>query len=295
MQNVYQAPDFRSPELRQTRNLLYGLLVLNFCIYVALIPLDIMSGLFIAYYYLGFPMWYYLIEGPLFVNRTRSQVQGLKIPNFFLFQFLKKILILFTPDQECCQGCCAGCCRGCFNWPTSLTFRIILLLNDFAFFVIYAIKAGNDKKLKDRYCGGSRGYYDCAWYTEYFSYSMASTMLFLAAFGIDIAIIVAFSKFPKNGCCCDNAPQTVIVGGQVQPMQTVQRMPNGQVMMMQNPNVGIQNPNYVIAQQPQSIQVPVQVVQQPQSIQTPVQMVQQPAVIQQDPKQNDSLPSYENP
>ena len=181
------------------------------------------------------------------------------------------MFILLIPDQECCQGCCAGCCRGCFNWPTSLTFRIILLLNDFAFFVIYALKALEASYDKD------------SWY---FSYSLASTILFLAAFGIGIGMIVAFSKFPKNGCCCDNATQTVIVGGQVQPMQTVQQMPNGQVIMMQNPSVGIQNPNYVIAQQPQSIQ-------------TPVQMVQQPAVIQQDPKQNETVletpRAYENP
>ena len=92
MQNVYQAPDFRSPELRQTRNLLYGLLVLNFFIYVTLIPLVIMSGLIVGYFYLGFPMWYYLVEGPLFVNRTRSQAQGWKILQIFSFDFLKNYL-----------------------------------------------------------------------------------------------------------------------------------------------------------------------------------------------------------
>ena len=42
-----------------------------------------------------------------------------------------------------------------------------------------------------------------------------------------------------------------MIGQQAYQMQTVQQMPNGQLVMVQNPNVGINNPSYVVAQQPQ--------------------------------------------
>ena len=54
---------------------------------------------------------------------------------------------------------------------------------------------------------------------------------------------------------------------------SVQRMPNGQLVVIQNPNVGMNNPNLVIAQQPHAIQ-------------TTVPIIQQPDVVQQLPKQN---------
>ena len=168
-------------------------------------------------------------------------------------------IIFSTPDQACCEGCCGNCCRGCYNWPTTLTFRIIWLLGDVSYFSMNAVQANYSKYNKDRYCPGSGSYWDeyyCDKYTRYFGFDITCTLLFLAASGIGIGMIVAFSKFPKNCCCGYNntyPTQTVVVGGQPQPMQTVQRMPNGQLMVIQNPNVGISNPNYVIAQQPQTI------------------------------------------
>ena len=86
-----------------------------------------------------------------------------------------------------------------------------------------------------------------------------------------------------------------MVGGQAYQMQTVQRMPNGQLVMVQNPNVGVSNQNYVIAQQstiPQTVQYTTQT--QVQTVRTVQQVAQQPAVQQPVPQQNDLPPSYDN-
>ena len=209
------------------------------------------------------------------IVKPRAQKKRFFLSSYFLWKALFSIdenIISFpsTPHKACCEGCC---CQGCYNWPTTLTFRIILLLADFSYFVMNAIQAGYS-------CDRS--------YRYYCGFDVTCTLLFMSAFGIGIVMIIAFSKFPKDGCCDYNntyPTQTVVVGGQAQPMQTVQRMPNGQLMVIQNPSVGINNPNYVIAQQPQMIQAPAQI-------------IQQPAVVQQHPKQNETVveapPSYEN-
>ena len=110
--------------------------------------------------------------------------------------------------------------------------------------------------------------------------------------------MVVFSKFPRHGCCDPVSTTPVMVGGQAVHMQTMQRMPNGQLVMVQNPNVGVTNPNWVIAQQPvipETVQYTTetqvqtgQTVQQPMSVQVP----EQPAVQQPIMQQNDLPPSY---
>ena len=76
-----------------------------------------------------------------------------------------------------------------------------------------------------------------------------------------------------------------MVGGQSAQIQTMQQMLNGQLVMVQNPAVGVTNPNYVDAQQPvvpQTIQYTTQT-----QVQT-VQAVQQPVT-----RQDDLPPSYD--
>ena len=145
------------------------------------------------------------------------------------------------PYQAHGQGCCGSGCGGCYNWPTTLTFRIIWLVHDLAYFIIYSLN----------------GYWT--------RFDIVCTALFLIALGIGIGIIVAFSKFPKKCCCSSNETfqtQALAVGGQPQPIQVVQQLPNGQLVVVQNPNLGINNPNYVIVQQPQVIPISVSNIQQ---------------------------------
>ena len=105
------------------------------------------------------------------------------------------------------------------------------------------------------------------------------------AFGLGIGIIVTFSKFPHLGCCNQNTPvQQVIVNGQTYQMQTVQRLPNGQLVIVQNPNAGISNPNFVLT--PQTVQYTTETT-------TVQQMVHQPAVVQPVQQQIDLPPSYD--
>ena len=72
------AQTFDSPELRTTRNLLYGLLVFNCVVYIVLIPLSLYSSIWEAAYSLVAPILYYLIEGPLFVSRIRNEAKDQK-------------------------------------------------------------------------------------------------------------------------------------------------------------------------------------------------------------------------
>ena len=86
--------------------------------------------------------------------------------------------------------------RQAYNWPCTLTFRIIWLLHDFAYFVTFAFEAG----YMDIFC-------------------VALTLFFLYAFGLGIGIIVAFSKFPRLGCCHQTVPNhNFVVNGQAFPM-----------------------------------------------------------------------------
>ena len=133
----------------------------------------------------------------------------------------------------------------------------------------------------------------------HYPYNVACTVFFLLTFGIGIVIMVVFSKFPRHGCCDPVNSTPVMVGGQPVQMQTMQRMPNGQLVMVQNPNVGVTNPNYVVAQQPvvpQTVQYTTQTqVQTVQAVQqVPQQVPQQPAVQQPVTRQDDLPPSYDN-
>ena len=72
-------------------------------------------------------------------------------------------------------------------------------------------------------------------------------------------------------------------------------MPNGHLVIVHNPNVEINNPSYVVAQQPvipQTVQYTTQT--QAQTIRTVQQVAQQSAVQQPIPQQNDLPPSYDN-
>ena len=243
MESNYQVPTFDPPELRTTRNVLYGLLVLNFVVYIGLIILCLFSVFWIASFSVFFIILYYSIEGPLFVNRNHSQAS--------------------------CQCCC---CWGCYNWLITLTFRTIWLLHDFAYFVVYAIYASNSKDQMnfwcDDFCDNFYCHTYCLEYTQHYIFGLASSLVFLITFGIGIGIIVAFSKFPKTtGFVSNETYQTQTVSGQGQPMQTVQQMPNGQLVVIPNSNLGVSNSNFGIAQQPQAVQSSVPIVQEPAVIQ----------------------------
>ena len=130
------------------------------------------------------------------------------------------------------------------------------------------------------------------WSYYQYPYHVACIFFFLLTFGIGIGIMVVFSKFPRIGCCNTVNSTPVMVGGQTYPMQQI---PNGQLVTVQNPNVGVTNPNYVIAQQPvvpQTIQYTTQV-QTVQTVQQPVsvQVSEEPAVQQPITQQNDLPPS----
>ena len=131
----------------------------------------------------------------------------------------------------------------------------------------------------------------------HYPYNVACTVFFLLTFGIGIVIMVVFSKFPRHSCCDPVSTTPVMVGGQAVQMQTMQRMPNGQLVMVQNQNVGVTNSNYVIAQQPvipETVQYTTQTqVQTVQTVQQPVsvQVSEEPAVQQPITQQNDLPPS----
>ena len=197
-----------APELRPLRRLLLGLLVVNFLIYAAfLIPLSLYADPISAVYSVGIIACYYILEGSLFF----------------------------------------GC--DTYNWPCMLTFRIILVLHDFAYFIAYAYVSAwykgkylnYDKPIEDweEYCK-DYNHYPCSSYENleefcnndpndwrcthqcdgkpsynfcynYFAFDVACTFFFLLAFGLEIGIIVAFSKFPRFGCCCQTTPNPVVV------------------------------------------------------------------------------------
>ena len=102
-------------------------------------------------------------------------------------------------------------------------------------------------------------------------------------FSLGIGIIVAFSKFPRLGCCHQTIVQNVVVDGQTFPMQLIQRMPNGQLVMVQNPNAGIYNPFAT-----ETVEHTTQT--QPTTVQ---QVANQSAIVQLVPEQNDLPPAYD--
>ena len=225
-----------APELRPLRRLLLGLLVVNFLIYAAvLIPLSLNADPISAVISVAIIAGYYILEGSLFFG---------------------------------CET---------YNWPCTLTFRIIWVLHDFAYFITYANASAwykgkyldYDKPIEDweEYCKDQYSYV-CEYYDNleefcdndpndwrckdqciggpsynfcynYFAFDVACTFFFLLAFGLGIGIIFAFSKLPRFGCCCQTTQNPiVVVNGQTYQMQTIQRMPNGQLVMIQKSECG---------------------------------------------------------
>ena len=287
---VSETPKLNSPELRPIRRNLFGLLVVNFLIYVTiLIPLSLNADPDTAVYSVAIIAGYYILEGSLFFG---------------------------------CQA---------YNWPCTLTFRIIWALHDFAYFITNAWLAAyykgtyypNGIEDWDEYCRINYHLYACYNFDDrdeycdynnsndwkcpdyctkypsstkfscnnFYAFNVACTFFFLLAFGLGIGTIVAFSKLPHLGCCNQTPTQTVAVNRQAHPMQTIQRMPNGQLVMVQNPNAGVYNPTFGVTQQaviPQTVQYTTQT--QTTTVQ---QTTQQPAVVQPVQQQNDLPPSYD--
>ena len=160
--------------------------------------------------------------------------------------------------------------RQAYNWPCTLTFRVIWVLHDLAYYITFALSAAFD--VMD-------GYTDIF----YVRISLALALFFLFTFGLGIGIIVAFSKFPRLGCCHQTIVQNFVVSGQTYPMQLTQQMPNGQLVVVQNPNSEIYNP------------VAAQTVQNTTQTQSTIvqQVANQPAVVQPVQQQNDLPPSYD--
>ena len=278
---VNETPKLTSPELRKLRRLLIGLLVVNFLNYVAILISSWRTDIGTPIFSIPIIAGYYILEGSLFFG---------------------------------CQE---------YNWPCTFIFRIIWILHDFAYFITFALFAAIDtdtykvldhEKPWDEYCKyildkdvnsqcsdyGSPEEYckvyqwdkwcldycieqpsDHACYT--FAFNVALTFFFLLSFGLEIGIIVTFSKFPHLGCCHQTIVQNFVVSGQTYPMQLTQQMPNGQLVVVQNPNSEIYNP------------VAAQTVQNTTQTQSTIvqQVANQPAVVQPVQQQNDLPPSYD--
>ena len=102
----------------------------------------------------------------------------------------------------------ASCFFGCdaYNWPCTLTFRIIWILHDFAYFITFAVYASYTD-------GGQR-----------FPFLVSCCIFFFVTFGINIATLVLFSKLPRSLCCGQLQVQPIIINlnGQNYDMQNVQ-------------------------------------------------------------------------
>ena len=89
---------------------------------------------------------------------------------------------------------------GCnqFSHCTMLSLRIIFVLTDFGYFITFAMLA--EWSYKD-------------------SYMIASCFFFAVAMCLEIAIMIVFSKLPRQDCCCQSPPTIQIQV--ILPNQTV--------------------------------------------------------------------------
>ena len=154
-----EPPKLNSPELKAIRRNLFGLLVVNFLIYVTiLIPLSLCAMPNTAFYSIPIIAGYYVHEGSLFFG---------------------------------CQV---------YNWPCTVTFRIIWALHDFCYFITYAVKTSESSEYHNE---------------TYYAFTLACSIFFLFTLGIGIGIIFAYSKFRQNPNVGNNRtnscgiPQTV--------------------------------------------------------------------------------------
>merc|ERR1712150_16198 len=168
-----------------------------------------------------------------------------------------------------------GCQK--YNWPCTLTFRIVFAIHDFAYFITYAVFAADyygyyyydkeENKLicdywKQDYCPelldeypdeikNCRYYYECSG-----PFTLASCIIFVLAFANGVAILCIYSKFPKYGACCQPQVLVKVMTTDGQLVQTCTVATPGSIMQsnaVQNSNqvTGQTNPAVAVTEQSQ--------------------------------------------
>ena len=189
------------PELKTTRKLLLGCLMVNFIIYAAVvISLTVSMDFWDPEYYLGYiPLYsiipilvYYLIEGSLFFSGQA------------------------------------------YSWPCTLTLRVFIILHDLGYCIFYCIFSFTYSKYKRGFCEENPDNYRCQ---NYFPYTMSACVFYLLASAIGCWIIMLYSKFPTRDCCRRTEP-TVVIGGIT---YTAESLPNFNQSNVSNENVNSQS------------------------------------------------------
>ena len=139
-----------------------------------------------------------------------------------------------------------------YNWLCTLTFRIAFVLHDFGYFITYAVAAavaiGISGDYEDQCQQGNDDYCRRAVSGPF---TIATCVLFVVTTAIGVAILIAYSQFPKHGgSCCESQSPVMMLNGPIIPMQTVATSgPNQQLYMITNQD-GQTNPSLVLTQQP---------------------------------------------
>ena len=170
------------------------------------------------------------------------------------------------------------------------------MLHDFGYFITYALFAADNYSVQynngtqlqnyERSCDDYTNWCDDDYYSnDYYCYkkdyycklaasgpfTLASTVFFLISFGVGIAILVTYSKFPKYGglCCQPRQPKVMMMmtNGQVVPMEAFALSPSAD--MNQQLHV-VQNMNEVNGPISPTSQQPSQTVIQPAAVQPTV-------------------------
>ena len=110
------------------------------------------------------------------------------------------ILAYNIMESFCLFGCKA------YNWPLTLTFRIVWILHDFAYFITFAVFAPNYHSYSNsKYCIENDNDKRCK--KALFPIAISCCILFLVTFGIGVATLIRFSKLPWIGCNCPTRSQ----------------------------------------------------------------------------------------
>ena len=127
--------------------------------------------------------------------------------------FSAPILMLYNIVEVSCFGCCQQ-----FSWITSLSCRLLCMLHDVSYFAI----------------SGMQLFYD----SYYFSRAMMICFLFAVALGLQVTILIFYSRLPRLPCCySENSVQPQVIqiyqiSASGQQPTTVQLQP-GQVFLPQ--------------------------------------------------------------
>ena len=124
---------------------------------------------------------------------------------------------------------------GCqtYNWPCTLTFRIIWVLHDLAYLLTFAVDSDyyyadfNDEDYQV-FCDKDSYYYDSSLckVVRSFIFAVTSCVIYFVTICLGVAIMVTYSKFPKYGCegCCvsqaHTKPIVVSVDGNMYQIQS---------------------------------------------------------------------------